>query len=179
MADFVEAHEHLMTVEGGYKLINRTNDLGRQTYAGISRRANPQWEGWKLIDNGISPDHPELKKLADSFFEVEYWLRLRCHEVQDQEVGETIYSCAVLSSQHKAGQLTQMAAEVIPMDGIVGPQTIAAVNAIDPELFVLRLGLLRIARYVAICNKHPSQIDNLKGWLNRVLGEVAAESEVL
>lgn len=178
MAEFGPAQAHLMKVEGGYKLINRANDLGRQTYAGISRRANPHWNGWSLIDSGLPADHPELHKSADKFFEVEYWRRVRCHEIVDQEVAQAVYSCAVLSSQVMAGRLAQLAAEVAPVDGIAGPRTVAGINAIDPELFVLRLTVFRIARYLAIVRKRPGQKVNLAGWCNRALGEAADESEV-
>ena len=49
--------------EGGYKLINssKKGDRGGRTYAGISERANPKWEGWKIIVNSPSINTFQLR----------------------------------------------------------------------------------------------------------------------
>ena len=46
--------DEVIETEGGLKLINVKNDRGKQTYAGISRRFWPNWDGWKLVDRGRS-----------------------------------------------------------------------------------------------------------------------------
>lgn len=53
-ADRVEDHFDLIYSvvrlhEGNY--VNHPSDRGGETYAGISRRSNPQWPGWTVIDS--------------------------------------------------------------------------------------------------------------------------------
>ena len=56
----------------------------------------------------------------------------------------------------------------VTMDGIVGPKTIAAVNAKNPrELF----DMIKIARFdfiEDICRKRPANNKFKRGWMNRI-----------
>ena len=49
MANFDIEFEKLILAEGGY--VNDHDDAGGETYLGISRKNNPNWSGWKLIDS--------------------------------------------------------------------------------------------------------------------------------
>ena len=49
MADFRLAYKKIEAAEGGY--VNDPDDKGGETYKGISRKANPDWNGW--INIGI------------------------------------------------------------------------------------------------------------------------------
>ena len=49
MANFNIEFEKLILAEGGY--VNDSDDAGGETYLGISRKNNPNWSGWKLIDS--------------------------------------------------------------------------------------------------------------------------------
>ena len=48
MASFGEAFEHTMGMEGGYA--NDPQDVGGETFMGVSRVYNPGWYGWTIID---------------------------------------------------------------------------------------------------------------------------------
>lgn len=67
MADFKTAYKKIEAAEGGYCF--DPDDAGGETYKGISRRANPNWNGWISID-AIKKAHPTtfkgiLKKLPN------------------------------------------------------------------------------------------------------------------
>lgn len=49
MANFKIALDKVLSREGGY--INDPDDKGGETYKGISRKYNPDWKGWRIIDN--------------------------------------------------------------------------------------------------------------------------------
>ena len=49
MANFGDAFKKLSIKEGGY--VNDKDDAGGETYKGISRRYNPTWQGWTMIDS--------------------------------------------------------------------------------------------------------------------------------
>ena len=177
MADSTKIIDHVILVEGGLKLIHVRHDRGGQTFAGISRRAHPDWEGWAIIDSGASPSRP----MVDAFYKGRYWDRIRGDDIHDQDVAEMLMSSAVLSGRRRAIKMAQMVVEAQP-DGVIGPKTLAAINQMDPDLFEARFALARIDRYRRICNadrrKNPhkpldeTQVRFLLGWTNRVFGEL-------
>lgn len=169
MASFQEAHPEIIRIEGGYKLVNIPGDRGGQTYAGISRRSNPHWAGWALIDSQ-GEKIPHLPAIADDFYRRQYWDAIRGDQIEDQRVATAIYSCAVLSGQRTAGRMAQLCCGA-QQDGIIGPATLEALNAVPADLILAKFTLARIGRYVAICNRDRSQSKFLLGWLNRALGE--------
>ena len=53
----------------------------------------------------------------------------------------------------------------------MGPVTLKAINAANPDQFLAFLALARIARYSVICTRNKSQKKFLLGWINRALEE--------
>ena len=56
--DYVRALSFTMKSEGSYSY--READTGLQTYKGISRKWNPKWVGWNIVDKALEK-YPELK----------------------------------------------------------------------------------------------------------------------
>jgi len=56
----------------------------------------------------------------------------------------------------------------VTADGIVGPKTIAAVNAADPVDLVNKVYNGRVTHFNNIVKANPSQKKWLNGWMNRV-----------
>ena len=56
--DYVRALSFTMNAEGSYSY--READTGLQTYKGISRKWNPKWVGWVIVDKALEK-YPELK----------------------------------------------------------------------------------------------------------------------
>ena len=56
--DYVRALIFTMNAEGSYSF--READTGLQTYKGISRKWNPKWIGWVIVDKALEK-YPELK----------------------------------------------------------------------------------------------------------------------
>ena len=108
MANFLTSVEKLVEQrEGGWRVINVTSDRGGQTYAGISRRANPSWKGWTLIDGGIDSQNESLKSLARDLYEEKYWNSIRGGEITNQGVADVLFSCGVLSGHKTMLKLVQ------------------------------------------------------------------------
>ena len=168
MADFLPAYEAVILAEGGYRLTNRPNDRGRQTYAGISRRSWPHWPGWIDIDAGRTPD----VSLVRNFYEANFWNVVRGNDITSQRVAECIYGFAVNAGVATAVKLTQLTVGTTP-DGRMGPVTLARLNDTSPEVFTSHFTLAKIARYRDICMKDRTQVENLLGWINRALKEAA------
>lgn len=153
-----------MKAEGGYKLTNIANDRGGQTYAGISRRANPDWIGWAYVDNGQTPPTEAVRTL----YREKYWYPIRGQSIQDQETANHIYDFAVNAGVTTAVKLAQAVVEV-EADGKIGEKTLAAINSMSPGLFSVLYTIAKLTRYQSICMKDRSQTKFLLGWLNRSL----------
>lgn len=170
MAEFEDFIEPLVEKEGGYRLVEVPGDRGGRTYAGISERSNPDWRGWALIEGGAASAQ-ELVRAVQEQYRSDYWAPLRAGEIESDDIVEAMFSCAVLAGPRTAVKLAQACLEVTP-DGIMGPETLAALNGCDQDLFEARFALARINRYREICNRRRDQSKFLLGWLNCVFREM-------
>mgnify|MGYP005854028985 CR=1 FL=1 len=168
MADFASAFESMILNEGGYQLINVEGDRGGMTYAGISRRFHPSWPGWAAVDRGDIPD----SELVRQFYRGNFWAPIRGDDITNQAVARNIFDFAVNAGVTTAVRLAQIVSGATP-DGKIGPKTLAALNGMDPERFVLAYALAKLARYRDIVSRDPTQQKFLLGWINRILREAA------
>lgn len=164
MADFLPAFERMIVNEGGYVLHTVKDDRGGMTYAGIARAFHPNWPGWRVIDQGETPP----ADLVRQFYRSNFWHPLRLDEVEHQDVAGNIFDFGVNAGLGTAAKLAQLVAGTTP-DGKIGAKTLQALNTIDPDLFVARYALAKIARYRDIVTKNRTQQRFLLGWLNRTL----------
>jgi lysozyme family protein len=187
MADFLKAWEKVSFAEGGYA--NDPNDKGGETYRGISRVFNPDWEGWPLVDEarkkpGFPHSLPHESALNDMVTEFYFalWSSLPCQAVP-QNLAEAIFDTATNNGAKRAIQFLQVAlnalncnglywAEVTP-DGNYGPKTMTAVKVLidgrqEAKLLVKTFGIVRGNFYLDIMAKRPDQEKFARSWLNRV-----------
>ncbi len=163
MADFLPAFESMIRNEGGYVLHDVAGDRGGMTYAGIARNMNPQWPGWALID--AKRDVPA--QMVRDFYKAGYWDPIRGDDIQHQAIAQTIFDFAVNTGK-PARTLAQVVVGVTP-DGSFGDKTVAALNAADPEKFVLAYAIAKAKRYVDIVMADRSQGKFLLGWMRRTV----------
>lgn len=162
MADFEKAFHRLMDEEG-IKLTNHPADKGGQTYAGISRKFHPKWEGWKYIDAGETPP----TELVRAFYRATFWAPVRGDEIKSQLAAEVLFSQYVNMGDN-AIKLAQAVVGAIA-DGKVGPKTLGALNAMNEERFLDKLCIAMVARYYAIGMKDKTQRVWWPGWFGRAL----------
>ena len=163
MADFLPAFEEMIRDEGGYVLHNVEGDRGGMTYAGIARNMNPDWAGWEFIDQ--KQDVPA--NLVRDFYRKRFWDDMKGDQINNQRIASAIFNFYV-NTGRPAKVLAQVVVGATP-DGAFGPKTIDAINAADPEKFILAYALAKIARYRDIVQRDRTQIKFLLGWLNRTL----------
>lgn len=145
MANFELFYPKLKHYEGGYAsaaFAASINDKGGETYKGIARNFNLDWPGWKIIDeyklknglpkyNSIIPD-PRLDKMAKDHSKKAYWDKLRLDDVKNQHVAEAIGDFGFNSGLRTAAKAVQRVLK-LPVDGDVGPATVAAINNANPQ----------------------------------------------
>ena len=170
MASFKKHIEPLITKEGGYKLTDAKGDRGGRTYAGISERKNPKWEGWKIIE-GEGLTSPRLRNAVHARYFTNYWNPIKGDFISSSVVAEALLSSAVLSGPKMAIRLVQKACGVA-VDGVMGTNTMAAINKVSERELLAYFGLARIARFSNLVEKDRSQDKWFRGWVNRVLREL-------
>jgi len=88
MAEFNIALQKTFVYEGGYS--NDPDDLGGETYKGISRASHLAWKGWFIIDKYkdksgfpvILDRDIELQKQVELFYLYEFWLPLKADQIK-------------------------------------------------------------------------------------------------
>lgn len=170
MAAFSVAFNRTMKNEGGYVLHEVAGDRGGMTFAGIARKFNSSWSGWQLVDAG-DRDSAALKKSVAEFYFNNYFKAAGCDSIECQLVANVLFDFAVNAGVRTAVKLAQQSVGV-SADGIAGPRTVAAINAVDASAFIARYALAKIARYSAIVNADRVQGKFLLGWVNRTLRDL-------
>ena len=174
MANFFQAYSLTLHAEGGY--VNDPDDPGGETYKGIARSRNPQWQGWELIDVQPPGAHFEsnlnhntqLQAAVQDLYKVNYWDKIQGDEIYSQKIAESIFDFAVNSGPPTSLKLAQKSVGAAA-DGIVGPETLGKLNAAEPDNFLAKFALSKIEHYIAICENRPESRKYFFGWVKRTL----------
>ena len=188
MRCYDEAYNNLAVIEGGY--VNDKDDLGAETYRGISRKFHPNWEGWNIIDKykknaltkkqlniELSQDE-QLQELVKQFYYDNYWIKFNGDALPCIIAEELLEQAVLLGTWKTAGENLQKALNMLNkdgklfpdlvVDGIVGPKTLDALSKIPTRLVLKVLNYLEFGRFAESINKRPTNEKFLWGWLNRV-----------
>ncbi len=153
--------------EGGY--VNDPLDRGGATNKGVTIAT------WRKVgydkDGDGDIDVDDLKRLTDEdvlnrVLKPHYWDRWKADQIEIQQVAEILVDWVWASGAH--GIKIPQRILGLKVDGIVGPVTLAAVNAADPKDLFNRIKAEREAFLYGIVKRNPSQKRFIKGWLNRL-----------
>jgi len=128
MADFLPAFEEVVLNEGGYKLTDIQQDRGGQTYAGISRKFHPHWPGWSYIDRGQVPP----VSLVRAFYKDEFWDRLRCDEIEDEGIAQSLFDFGVNAGWRVSAKLARYR-DIVTRDRTQGRFLLGWINRLLKE----------------------------------------------
>lgn len=188
MAVFEIADEITGGHEGGYA--NNPCDAGGETYKGVARKF---WGGinaiWDAVDDakyklGIAPkfgtveyqkyarelnrmlaNDGSLQVAIKKFYRAQFWDANNLDLVTSQPVANWIYDHAV-NGGARGVKWAQEAAGVTA-DGQIGPKSIAAINAMQPEAFLEAAKKVAGAYRMEKIRKDPSQRQFARSWLSR------------
>jgi len=183
MSDFNVSFKKVMKNEGGYG--NDPDDVGGETYRGISRKYNPSWEGWKLIDKHsttIVDIFEELDNLVKKFYRQHYWEKLLCDRIDSQNLVDELFDTAVNMGVYRSSLFFQQALNYlnrneklyddIVEDGRIGNNTLNVLLIYlsnDNEKYILKImNILQGMHYLSYMKKSKTQEKYVRGWLNRV-----------
>lgn len=147
--------------EGGF--VDHEADRGGPTKYGITQATLTDWRGRKVsVDDVRSLTEREARDM----YRETYIVRPGFLSIQSEAVRVLVVDCAVNHGVLRAVKMLQHAAHVFT-DGILGPNTIAAVNRMTPTALYRRLCAARVRLYGEIITKNPSQAVFAAGWANR------------
>lgn len=156
---FEDIIPRILQREGGY--VNHPNDRGGATNYGITQRVYQEWKSDPAAD---------VKNLtmseAAQIYRVHYWLPGKVEQLP-AAIRDIHFDAAVNHGVVRAAKLLQTASGVT-VDGEIGPNTIAAANALNPELLKLRYIVARYKFYGEIVQRDRSQSVFMAGWMNRM-----------
>jgi lysozyme family protein len=155
--NFEQCFALVLKHEGGY--VDHPKDPGGATNLGCTKAA---WEAW--VGRTVTKDEIKALKPADvmPLYRKKYWDAVRGDELPEG-VDYAVFDLAINSGPSRAIKILQSAANV-PVDGVIGPATLAAVRSIEP-----------VALSEKICDNRNAFLQNLstystfgKGWSRRV-----------
>lgn len=149
------------------------------TFYGIYQSAHPKWEGWSTINacynaNGRDVEATSvilakslyLRSLVNEFYKKEFWDKARLDEVNSQQIANEVFVFGVNVGMKIALMKAQrlVGADV---DGIIGNQTLRAINEYDERKFDIAFDEVEIKYYEDIIKSKPYLSGNYRGWVNR------------
>jgi len=162
MAEFNQAIDYVLENEGGF--VSNPNDSGGPTNFGITVPMLTSYRQKQVNFLDIKNlTQAEAKMLYQSFF----WDRLRISGLP-QAIATAILDTAVNQGQATAIKMAQhcLGNAILP-DGVMGPETLQALDKANPQMFIYSyVGFLQ-DRYADFCINATNQIIFLKGWLRR------------
>lgn len=156
----------IKSFEGGFS--DHPNDAGGATNMGVTigtwRKQGYDKDG----DGDIDVDDLRLisEEDAKSIFIRNYWDRWKADQIQDQSIANILVDW-VWGSGANGIKIPQRMLRV-QVDGVVGPKTLAALNAQEPKSFFEALRRERENYFERICVTRPANRVFLKGWLRRL-----------
>lgn len=151
--NFSTAFEKLLKHEGGFS--NHKDDRGGATRYGVTEAV--------ARDADYRGDMRELPlDLAQRIYKDRYWDAVQAENLPE-DVRYIVFDSAVNSGVIQAAKWLQRAIGVKD-DGIIGPQTIRAANAMHPEALKRKILAQRL-RFMATLANWPAFS---RGWANRI-----------
>ncbi len=144
---------HELQEEGGYT--NDPIDKGGATLHGISQASNPQ--AWV---NG-----PPTLDQARAIYETKYIQAYHLDLIQDVNLREQVTDYVVTSGLVAIATLQMILG--VQVDHIIGPETVQALQKVNPVAVGNRLVAERVKMIGRLLQRVPSNLKFTEGWLTR------------
>lgn len=173
-AEFYPAYHKLRSFEGNYA--NEVNDLGKETYGGVTRKYNNDWYGWRYIEeykrkNGRPKRNTYIEKaefwVMDYYLDI--WVKEEFYRIKKQNVANYILDFRV-NAYHGPKTIKKVLISMgqdLKLDNKIDSATIDAINRVNSKHFLNKLKKARTEHYLDIVKRKPKQKDWLKHWLVR------------
>jgi lysozyme family protein len=143
--------------EGGY--VNHPSDPGGMTNLGVTKRVWEEFVGHTVDEAAMRALTPDMVK---PLYKKNYWDKIKGDQLP-AGIDYAAYDLAVNSGTGRAAKYLQRIAGV-PDDGVIGPKSMEAIMACDPEETVDAICEMRLE----FLQKLPTWGTFGKGWGRRV-----------
>ena len=165
MANSSKLVPFILQWEGGF--VNDPDDLGGATNMGVTIGT---YEAYCRKKGYPRPTIERLKNLTKEewaeIFKSLYWDRWKADAINSQAVANIIVDWVWASGVHGIKRPQKLLG--VTADGLVGPKTIAALNAADPKKLFDAIKADRAKFIDEICKARPKNEKYRKGWMNRI-----------
>ena len=159
MADFDKYAPTLKRWEGGWA--NDPDDRGGATMMGVTIATFRRFFGAERTTEELRQiTEEQWRKVMKSF-----WDNCKGDEIRNQSIAEIFADWHINAGVYAIKRVQKTFG--LKIDGIVGNQTLAALNREDSAVVFDRIKNSRISYYRAIVDANPSQKKFLNGWLRR------------
>lgn len=194
--DYVRCLLFTMSAEGAYSF--RKADTGLQTYKGISRKWNPKWSGWAIVDKALEK-YPELKVpytkppasihklnfelnvneefeyLIYDFYYENYYKKVGADRIGGK-LAVVLFDMAVISGYKRSGKTLQKCLNIhfktkLIVDSQVGSGTLKVLNEVIGSKglnLVLDKLIYEYKDNLIEASKLEGNEENYDGWMNRI-----------
>jgi lysozyme family protein len=187
MSFYLDAYSITMHHEGGY--CNDPDDVGGETYKGVSRVYNPDWDGWFIVDahknDDTFPKVLEFDELLQKSVKKVYKQRYFDPYIGDEmpkRLALEMFDTSVNMGVGRAVKFMQIGLNVLNRnqklypdmveDGDYGKTTHTNLYKYldnDSELLLVKIiNVLQGQHYINYMKKSPKQEKYARGWFNRV-----------
>lgn len=183
MANFYDAFLKLKGIEfsSPEDALHKNKGENGLTYYGIYQSAHPHWSGWSrvmahLMTHGFNRRLASITSYHDEnltqevlyFYYMNYWITLRLDDIDSQKIAEEMFFFYIhIGNKKKVVRYAQSIAGIV-VDGIIGKNTVNALNKIDVDLFDKEYDRKEISHYKRLVKYNPKRFGTfIKGFINR------------
>lgn len=183
MADFDKSFKKVLMMEFSDKknALHKNQGENGLTYMGIYQSAYPNWIGWSQIETILKKHNGDIKKASiecyddtvlysavGMFYDKEFYSKMKLNYINSQKIVDEMFCGGVNYGVKIAIKLAQRVIGVLD-DGMIGQQTIKALNSFNDVIFDVEFDKLEIKHYESLVAKNPNFERFIKGWRNRAL----------
>lgn len=165
-AQFANVVAMIVSAEGS-KDVDSPSDYGGETKYGISKREYPDLDIASLSESQ-----------AMGILETDYWNKYHLSQIENQAIANQIFFLLVNMNPEHAITIVQISINVCgrgmiraSVDGVLGAETIQALNSLADNWLSNRIRLETIRYYLHLTDDDKSQIPNFRGWVRRALNQ--------
>ena len=178
--NYTQAFNLLMSLEFSHpeNALHKNPTENGLTFMGIYEVAHPNWQGWQQVRAAINA-YSDLKKasvalynddalvnLVANFYKKTYWDALSLDAVNSQLKANELFCFAVNVGTKSAMRVLQDMLG-LQCDGIMGQETLRALNNYNEQAFDVDFDRAEIAYYRNLIRKNPRLGIYERGWENR------------
>ncbi len=159
--NFEIAFKNTIGLEGGY--VDDQHDPGGETKYGISKRSYPNEDIKNLT----------IERAKEIYYR-DFWMYMGLDKIISEQISGEMFDTCVNMGCHTSVRIAQKAlqflGEDIEVDGLIGPNTISAINrwiCTDEEALFKALNGFQFMKYVDIVNASSTH-RFARGWMKRI-----------